>query len=228
MSQSDKYKINIINNNYDTGRSEKLRGYVQGIADKYKFNIDVEVVQHKDLNMEIKKENGLSGDNIADGYIGSGGTGHWKPTGDVHEATGHKVMERSNKVYEHLVSEGKQVHGICEGFTALAQTKGAYAVNSGKKNVNMPKGINHKYMLPADYSKQLGNAQISQNEHEGAKYITEFEKGNISGTQHHPELRQNTQDEQTMVGFMQKVTGQKASKLEKKIDTATQEMKKAA
>ena len=102
MDQKESYKIHIINNNYGAGRADNLKKYVQGVIDKYKFSVDLDVKQHKDLNHDIKKNGALSEDNVAQGYLASGGTGYWKPTGDTHKGTEHKVMKRSNRVYETL------------------------------------------------------------------------------------------------------------------------------
>lgn len=216
MEQSKQYKIHIINNNYRAD-SNKLLNYVKDIANKYNFNIAAKVVQHKDMNKHLRQNDELSEEHIADGYIASGGTGSWKPTGEKHAKTGLPYMKRSNRVYEHLVKKGATVYGICEGFKAVAQVYGANSVNSGKLNVNKEQGLKHKYLIPVEHQDKLGKAPVSTEDHQGTKYLTSFEKGNISGTQHHPELRKSQEDEQQIVRFLEKATGQKAN-LEEKVE----------
>ena len=218
--QPQKYKINVINNARRADYANPIKYYVQKIADKHHFNVDVKVKQHKAMNTYLREHNHLAKDHEADGYIPSGGEGHYNPTGKKHKTTDHPHMKRSNRVYEHLAKEGEMLHGVCEGFTAIAQTLGAYAVNSGKLNSNKEEGLRHKYLITKDDGKKLGKTRVSKQKHEDMNYITYFEQGNLSGTQHHPEIRQSPEDEQDIVNFLEKVTGQKTqikSDLEEKV-----------
>jgi len=209
-----KYKINIINNARKESYANPLRGYVQRIAQKYKFDVDVGVVHHRDVNNHLRKHKRLAKKHIANGYIGSGGEGSWTPRGDKHSETSHPYMKRSNRVYKHLIENKAYVHGVCEAFKALAQEKGAYSLNSGKMNINKEEGLHHKYLVPAEHKGKLRNAAVSKNKHRGHNYVTGFEEKYSSGTQHHPEKRQSKEDEETIVRFLEKVTGKKREAIE--------------
>ncbi|MBW2989399.1 hypothetical protein KY358_03715 [Candidatus Woesearchaeota archaeon] len=218
------YRINIINNyrDKDSSKAKLLYNYVNKIAGRrFKEKIDVKLVNHGEMSRYLKDNKHLN-NYKANGYIAGGGTGHWYEKEKEFHVAKHKgveykhpVMKRANSVYDYLIKEKRaKVHGICEGAKAIAQTLEAYSVNSGKFNINKEKGLYHKYLIPAKHQRKLSGrireAVKSKEKHQGTHYIMEFEKGNLSGTQYHPERRKRIEDEETIVRFLQKATGRKA------------------
>jgi len=230
---ASQYKVNVINNARKADYANPLAKYVQTVADKYGFNVNVAVKQHKEMNAHLREHGDIAKDHKADGYMPSGGEGHYTPEGTKHKATGHPRMKRSNRLYEHLTKQGAKMHGVCEGYAALLQTAGVYMANSGKLNSQKEEGLRHKYLATKDDAKRLkgkkrfSSKEYSKGKHEDTEFLAYWEKGNVSGSQHHPEQRQSTQDEQDVIHFLEKVTGQKPSApLEERVEEGTEKEKK--
>jgi hypothetical protein len=215
------YNLRIINNYRTEDKAKPTVDHLKDVA-KRRFKdakIGFKVVSHGDMSRDLRSGGNLD-NHKADGYIATGGGGHWEEEGKVLEVNhegkqlSHKYMKRANGVYDRLVSDGEKIHGICEGAKAVAQALGAYSVNSGKMNVDKAQGLNHKYLIPGKHKGKLGNVTLSKEKHQGTHYVMEFDKGNVSGTQYHPEKLDGAKDDASIVRFLEKTTGLKASPVE--------------